>query len=101
MPLTCVFFAPDEPCPCLVLADAGAGLLPEGVIECLMGRYCENQFIVCPIFLRVEQGLMLKHERMQREREEIQIEHDELEQSGVWPRRDRERPKRQRRRKLA
>lgn len=88
--MTCVFFAADEPCPCLVLRDTGAGLLPDGVVESLMGRYCHNQFIVCPIFLRVERGLAQKHERLRRESDPGLIEDvDDLEKSGVWPRRTR------------
>lgn len=61
MCVRCVFYDDSQPCPCVVLRDAGAGLLPEGVMENLAGRYCMNCFLTCPIFLRVQRQLEAAH----------------------------------------
>ena len=61
MCVRCVFYEDSLPCPCVVLRDAGVGVLPEGVMENLVERYCMNCFLTCPIFLRVQRQLEAAH----------------------------------------
>ena len=64
MCIRCVFYEENEPCPCLVLRDAG--VLPDGVMESLEGRYCKNGFLTCPIFVRVQRRLESAHRLVER-----------------------------------
>ena len=64
MCVRCVFYEENEPCPCLVLRDAG--ILPDGVMESLERRYCRNGFLTCPIFVRVQRRLEAAHRLAER-----------------------------------
>jgi len=61
MCVQCVFYDKSQPCPCMVLRDAG--ILPDGVMEGLVRQYCMNGFLTCPIFLRVQRRLEVAHQR--------------------------------------
>jgi hypothetical protein len=56
----CLFYDQSQTCACAVLQRAGSGLLPDGVMERLVDRYCAHHFASCPIFLRVKR----KRERL-------------------------------------
>lgn len=61
MCVPCVFYDKTQPCPCMVLRDAG--ILPDGVMDGLVRQYCMNGFLMCPIFLRVQRKLEVAHQR--------------------------------------
>jgi hypothetical protein len=61
MCVPCVFYDKTQPCPCMVLRDAG--ILPDGVMDGLVRQYCMNGFLMCPIFLRVQRKLEAAHQR--------------------------------------
>lgn len=50
----CIFYDRSQACACAVLQRAGAGLLPDGVMERLADRYCAHHFASCPIFRQVK-----------------------------------------------
>lgn len=60
MCVPCVFYNETQPCPCMVLRDAG--ILPDGVMNGLVRKYCMNGFLMCPIFLRVQRKLEVAHQ---------------------------------------
>jgi hypothetical protein len=59
MPIRCLFLTPNEETPCQVLMALGAQALQRQTQAQLLSRYCQSgAFIACPIFSRVEQGLL-------------------------------------------
>ncbi len=59
MAVRCLFFAPGTDAPCQVLRTLGATPQEKRTQRQLEERYCNTgSFISCPIFSRVEQGLI-------------------------------------------
>jgi hypothetical protein len=81
MAVRCVFYTPGAEHTCQVLQVAGASPRIKQTRQMLEERYCTTgRFIACPMFNRVEQGLVVAHrfrrqsERTARQRQKIEIQ---------------------------
>jgi hypothetical protein len=59
MAIRCLFFTPNDVVPCQVLRALGAPAMLSSTQRQLESRHCgSGAFIGCPIFMRIEQGLL-------------------------------------------